>query len=292
MGYQQHWSTTAGSNNTADANINWREGMDPRQVNDSSRAMMAALAKFLDDINGTIATGGTSTAYTATTNEGWTSLVDGMTLALRMSATSGASPTLNVDNLGAVAIQQAAGTAVETGALVSGSIYLFTYYAASPAWLVRQAPATAALRAPAGTKMLFFNTSAPTGWTKDTSLDDATIRLVSGAVGADASSNPAMTASLAQRTIAIANLPAHNHGPGTLAGTLPDHVHPYTSPGGSIGVASGGTNAASAGTGSNTGNPTTVPGIAMTSGTTGNTGSGTAMDFRVRYADAIRAEKA
>jgi hypothetical protein len=53
-----------------------------------------------------------------------------------MSATSGAAPTLNVDGTGAVAIQSVQGTAVATGALLSGGIYKFTYYASSAAWIV------------------------------------------------------------------------------------------------------------------------------------------------------------
>ena len=37
------WSKTASSNATADSNINWQEGQNPSTVNDSSRAMMAAI---------------------------------------------------------------------------------------------------------------------------------------------------------------------------------------------------------------------------------------------------------
>ena len=36
---------------------------------------------------------------------------------------------------------------------------------------------------PAGTRMLFQQTSAPSGWTKDTSLNNRALRLVSGSVG-------------------------------------------------------------------------------------------------------------
>jgi hypothetical protein len=38
------WSTTAANNATADPSINWQEGQAPSTVNDSARAMMAALA--------------------------------------------------------------------------------------------------------------------------------------------------------------------------------------------------------------------------------------------------------
>lgn len=41
------WSTTAANNATADPSINWAEGQAPSTVNDSARAMMAALAADL-----------------------------------------------------------------------------------------------------------------------------------------------------------------------------------------------------------------------------------------------------
>lgn len=40
------WSTTAASNATADPSINWQEGQAPSTVNDSARAMMAAVATW------------------------------------------------------------------------------------------------------------------------------------------------------------------------------------------------------------------------------------------------------
>ena len=40
------WSTTAGNNATADPSINWQEGQAPSTVNDSARAMMAAVATW------------------------------------------------------------------------------------------------------------------------------------------------------------------------------------------------------------------------------------------------------
>src|SRR2546430_705143 len=68
------WSKTAANNATADSTINWAEGMAPSAVNDSARAEMAAVAKWRDDISGTLsgtlAVTGASTFTGATTHNG------------------------------------------------------------------------------------------------------------------------------------------------------------------------------------------------------------------------------
>ena len=123
------WSQTASANATADSTINWSEGQAPSTVNDSARAEMAAVAKYRDDNNGSLVTGGTSTAYTLATASGFDTLahLDGQTLAFKVHTTSGASPTLNVDGLGAKAINHSTGVNVATSALVSGSTYTVTF---------------------------------------------------------------------------------------------------------------------------------------------------------------------
>src|SRR6185437_12158532 len=100
------WSETASSNASADPTINWREGQPPSSVNDSARAMMAALAAYRDDISGLVTTGGTATAYTVTTNQGLcaapsTTPQNGQELAITASNTNGTSPTLAADSCSA-----------------------------------------------------------------------------------------------------------------------------------------------------------------------------------------------
>lgn len=132
---------------------------------------------------------------------------------------------------------------------------------------------------PTGTKMPFFQTSAPTGWTKDTSLDNATIRLVSGTVGADGGSAN-FTDVFTSRTILKANLPSYN-----LTVIDPGHDHNISFSRYTLsGTAGGGGPNGTLPTATSTGTSTT--GITVNSG-----GSGTAMDFAVKYANAIRATK-
>lgn len=132
----ESWSTTASSNASADSNVNWAEGQTPGSVNNSARALMASAAMWRKDNAGLITTGGTSTAYTATSNQSL-SLTDGVTITLQMSATNGATPTLNVDSTGAKAIQGVSGTAIETAQLAANGLYTFTYRSSPDAWIVR-----------------------------------------------------------------------------------------------------------------------------------------------------------
>lgn len=286
MGVQQHWDTTPANNATADSLINWREGQAASTINDSARSLMAQVAKLRKDIAGMLVTGGGATAYTISTNESFSALADGMTVSARMHATNGASATLNVDSLGAKAIQSAVGTAVPAGALLSGAVYEFTYYAAGTAWLVRGLSAQAVgsnLIAPSGTVMLFGQNSAPTGWTKDTSLDNAALRLTSGNVGDGGTA--AWDDVFKQWTISQENLPNIN------LTTSTDGAHAHTVP------LDG--NACNAGPSFNSYGPS--GGVSLTDPTTSSAGnhshtvplggSGTPLEFRVKWAKMIRATK-
>lgn len=126
------WSVTAASNATADSTINWAEGQAPSSVNDSARGMMAAAAKYRKDLGG-VTTGGSSTAYTITSNQVFDLLANmsGNIVTIIPHTTSGASPTLNVDGLGAKALNVSTTVAIPTGALVTGSPYSFVYVNAS-----------------------------------------------------------------------------------------------------------------------------------------------------------------
>jgi hypothetical protein len=133
------WSKTAANNATADATINWAEGQAPATVNNSSRAEMSAVAKARDDWSGTLTTGGTSTAYTLTTNQVFTTaaLMSGAMICFIPHATNGASPTLAVDGLTARAINVSTGVAVPTGALLIGTPYVVTYIHATTEFILQ-----------------------------------------------------------------------------------------------------------------------------------------------------------
>jgi microcystin-dependent protein len=123
------WSQTASSDATADSTINWAEGQAPSSVNDSARAMMAATAKYRDDIAGAIVTGGTSTAYTVSSYQVFDTLahLNGQMIAFTPHTTNGATVTLNVDTLGAKPLRTAPGVELLAGTIIQGTPYIATY---------------------------------------------------------------------------------------------------------------------------------------------------------------------
>lgn len=130
---------------------------------------------------------------------------------------------------------------------------------------------------PSGSSTLFFNASAPSGWTKSVTHDNKAIRLVSGTGGATggitgftsvfASRTPVGT--VGDTTLTTAQIPAHTH---TYLQEPDFQAHP---------TGTGSSNAR--------GNYTvsTPTGSAGGGGSHTHTWAGTAMDFAVQYVDAI-----
>ena len=133
---------------------------------------------------------------------------------------------------------------------------------------------------PTGTRVVLQQTSAPLGYTKDTTaaLNDSAFRCVVGS--ATTGGTAAFSTTFAARTILQANLPV-----ATLVTTIidPGHVHSETGDGGG-GVGNRLVTANGNGSNSTMGNTT----VSATTGITASTalgGSGTAMDFAVKFID-------
>jgi microcystin-dependent protein len=123
------WSQTASADANADPTINWAEGQAPSSVNDSARAMMAATAKYRDDIAGATVTAGTSTAYTVASFQVFDTFADlnGQMIAFTPHTTNGATVTLNVDSLGAKPLRSAPNMELPAGVIIQGTPYTATY---------------------------------------------------------------------------------------------------------------------------------------------------------------------
>jgi hypothetical protein len=149
--------------------------------------------------------------------------------------------------------------------------------------------------APSGVKMLFYASTAPTGWTQDTTIGDSTIRVVAGAAGGTTGGTLGFTSVFTSRPVSgtiggtaltVAQMPSHSHGVND-----PGHGHAIpTGAGGFVGSGSGGVDYPTGGySGSaNTGITIVANG---SGGTHAHTFTGTAIDMSVKYANMILCTK-
>jgi hypothetical protein len=124
-----NWSTVAATNATADPAINWQEGQNPNTVNDSARAMMAAVAAWRSQLSGQAASGGASNAYTLTSPSGhaFSAYLSGIRVAFFANHTNTAAATLNVDGLGAKNLRKLGATALSAGDIKTGDFIEAVY---------------------------------------------------------------------------------------------------------------------------------------------------------------------
>ena len=148
----------------------------------------------------------------------------------------------------------------------------------------------------ANTSTVFRQSSAPTGWTKVTTYNNAAFRVVSGSIGQKTTAGEEFTTLLTDRTIARANLPNVTL---SVTGTAADggnHTHTITIPlGGTFGTGSYVQNTTDSDSNSLT-RTTTASGnhSHSVSGTTSSINGGvtqTTMNFSVNYVDLIIATK-
>jgi len=73
------------------------------------------------------------------------------------------------------------------------------------------------LNAPSGTRMVFFQDSAPAGWTQDVTYNDYTLRVVSGVGGGSGGTDSPFTTDMTHthettgHALTEAEMPSHNH---------------------------------------------------------------------------------
>jgi microcystin-dependent protein len=128
------WSRTPATNATADSGINLRDNQAPSVVKLNNRQMMAELAEWRDDLSGATATAGTSSAFTLTTYQGFTSLTDGLVVAFVPHATNAVGATLAVDGLTAKPLRARTGVSIPAGVIVLGTPYTAVYNISADEW--------------------------------------------------------------------------------------------------------------------------------------------------------------
>lgn len=137
------WSRTATTNATADATINWAEGMPPSAVNDSARAMMARLAEWRDDNSGVLVPtydANPASLFTVSTYEGLPSTpADGTTLVLAFPASNVSGVSLKADGGSSFLIQNtlASGVGIGSAQIIPGAQYRLRFASAYSAWIIQ-----------------------------------------------------------------------------------------------------------------------------------------------------------
>lgn len=155
------WSQIANLDATADSNINWQEGQAPSSINDSARNMMAATAKWRDDITGIVATTGSGTAYLISSNQVFASNGEGYTVQFTPGTTNTGAVTLSVDGNTARPLRFLTGVDLPAGVLISGSLYQATYRNATSEWLLHSSPLAQPYLVPIGAFLDYGGTTAP-----------------------------------------------------------------------------------------------------------------------------------
>jgi hypothetical protein len=161
------WSQTAINNQTADPNINWQEGQAPGTINDSARAMMAALAAWNADNNGTLAASLSGSTYSVTSNQGTGGTIPaGFTLAFRPAALNPSPVNLSVDGSTPHPIQAINALSIPANYLNINNIYRVTYLGFATAWALHDVPAFGAdgLSFGTGYCVNMTTTVAPSGY--------------------------------------------------------------------------------------------------------------------------------
>jgi hypothetical protein len=263
-------------------------------------------------VTGTLGVSSTLTASNGLTVSAGGAAITGnssVTGTLGVSSTLTASNGLTVSAGGAGitgTLTANSGVSVPSGGVnVTGTVTATTF---SGAWA----------NIPAGTVMLFVQTSAPTGWTKSTAHNDKALRVVSGSASSGGSvafttafASQAVTGTVASYTLTTADIPSHNHSAtststSTSSVTDSGHTHNYDRSGSNTGVyqpgavgATGSLNyTATATTSATTG--ISVSTSTSTSTTIGNTGGGGGhshgfsapnINLAVQYVDVIIATK-
>jgi hypothetical protein len=150
------------------------------------------------------------------------------------------------------------------------------------------------LNAPTGTLMLFQQTSAPTGWTKETTHNDKALRVVSGTAssgGSSAFSTVFGKTATDSHTLAVTQIPSHDHGGATGAGGAHNHTYDKFADNGSGAYQNGPFGGQLAGDNASTNTSTSATHTHTIAAQGGGQGHTHNIDLRVHYVDIIIASK-
>lgn len=293
------YDTTAGNNTDVDG-VSIAEGTAPSNINDAIREVMSHQAELHGDTRGGLTSGGSGGAFTLTTNETLSAYAQSGGLFVfeaNHAMPSTVTATLNIDSVGAKPIRKHVSVNLDQNDIKAGQMCIVAYEAGNDVFHLISPSGGDSFAS--GTKMVFYQDSAPTGWTIDTSVDEHAVALTKG-TGASGSEGGTLGGSVDFSTVfgltstdsyalLEADVPAHTH-------TGPSHTHGAGSfvVGTKNATGAGGVPASSAGVQSGT---SAVTGTSAAGGTgaTGSYGGGGGhahdIDLQVNHAFCIVATK-
>ncbi len=119
----------------------WPEGMAMSAVNDTGRIDEGIIGRWEKDINTSLVSAGTSTAYTITPNRDLvtgqaTPLYDGLTIGFTAHVANGENPTLNVQSTGAKPLVNSADVNIVAGTIPQNGKVVAFYSSAYDAYVI------------------------------------------------------------------------------------------------------------------------------------------------------------
>ena len=120
-------STTDASNTGTAANAGFPENMPPSDVNNASRALCAMIARWYADSNGSISSGGSSSAYTLAASRTISAIAVGDSFIFKANHASTGATTIAIDGLATKSIKKLHDQAIAANDIESGSICHIVY---------------------------------------------------------------------------------------------------------------------------------------------------------------------
>lgn len=242
--------------------------------NATARTHYAAFGQVQDGA-ATFATTAGNDTITATLTPAITAYATGQLFLHKAGGTNTGAATLNENAVGAKTIKKGKASSLDlsAGDFAAGKMGLFAYDGTNMVMLN-------AAEFPSGTRLIFQQTAAPVGWTKDATHNDKALRVVSGSVvnggsvaftTAFASQTP--TGTVGNTTLTLAQIPSHTHDGNPMGDNNADFTAPPSASNGALSGGSFNTTAAGGG-GSHT-----------------HTFTGNAINLAVAYCDVIFAQK-
>ena len=120
-------STTDASNTGTAANAGFPENMKPSDVNNAARALEGMIARWYADSNGSISSGGSSSAYTLAASRTISAIAAGDSFIFKANHASTGASTIAIDGLATKAIKKMNDQAIAANDIEAGSICHIVY---------------------------------------------------------------------------------------------------------------------------------------------------------------------